>query len=222
MSDNGPQFSSREFRKFATNYDFSHVTSSPHYPQSNGQVERSVRTVKKLLQDEDPNRALLIYRTTPFAWCDLSPAELLMGRKLRSNLPLTIENLTPNWDYIPEFRKRDQEFKNKQKSDFDKHHRVQPLAPIPDNTQVWVETGENQTPGHIISQDPSPRSYIVETQSGATLRRNRRHIIPSPVGDSNETDNNQMSNDVNSGNRVTTRSGTGYTAPPPDRYTPSW
>ena len=108
MSDNGPQL---EFRKFATDYDFSHVTSSPHYPQSNGQVELSVRTVKKLLQNEVPNRALLIYRTTPFAWCDLSPAELLMGRKLRSNLPLTIENLTPNWDYIPEFRKRDHRYK---------------------------------------------------------------------------------------------------------------
>ena len=49
MSDNGPQFSSKEFKDFATTYCFQHITSSPHFPQSNGLAERTVRTVKKLL-----------------------------------------------------------------------------------------------------------------------------------------------------------------------------
>ena len=59
-------------------------------PQSNGQAERGVQTVKGLLKEvDDPYMSLLNYRTTPFPWCNFFPAELSMGRQLRSNLPQT-------------------------------------------------------------------------------------------------------------------------------------
>ena len=84
-SDNGPQYSSHEFSQFANSYGFSHMTSSPHYPQSNGQAERTVQTVKRLLKrSKDPYMALLSYRATPLPWCNLSPTELLMGRRIRT------------------------------------------------------------------------------------------------------------------------------------------
>ena len=44
-SDNGPQFSSLDFAKFADLYGFQHLTSSPRYPQSNRLAERTIQTV---------------------------------------------------------------------------------------------------------------------------------------------------------------------------------
>ncbi|XP_037526473.1 uncharacterized protein K02A2.6-like [Rhipicephalus sanguineus] len=49
-SDNGLQFAAKEFSAFAKSYGFCHVTSSPHLPQSNGVVERMVRTVRPVAE----------------------------------------------------------------------------------------------------------------------------------------------------------------------------
>ncbi|KAJ8266788.1 hypothetical protein GJAV_G00134700 [Gymnothorax javanicus] len=87
VTDNGPQFSGSHFQTFAADYGFKHVTSSPRFPQSNGEAECAVQTVKRLLKkSSDPYRAFLAYRATRLQ-NGYSPAELLMGRRLRATVP---------------------------------------------------------------------------------------------------------------------------------------
>ena len=83
-SDNDPQYVSQQMTDFATSYG---VISSPHYPRSNGLAERTVKTVKAMLEkSKDLHQALLSYRSTKFSRCSLSPAQLLMGRMIRGTL----------------------------------------------------------------------------------------------------------------------------------------
>ena len=50
ITDNGPQFLSRNFQIFAKEWDFEHVTSSPYYNQGNGKAESAVKEAKKILR----------------------------------------------------------------------------------------------------------------------------------------------------------------------------
>ena len=106
VTDNGTQFASGEMVGFSETYGFWHISTSPHYPQANGlAAKRMVRTVKGLLEhSSDPYKALLSYRATPLPWCGLSPAELLMGRRIRTNTPEVKTNFIPQWPYIDKFK----------------------------------------------------------------------------------------------------------------------
>ena len=46
ISDNGKQFTGREFQQFIADNNLTHVTTSPYYPQSNGKLERFHKTIK--------------------------------------------------------------------------------------------------------------------------------------------------------------------------------
>ena len=170
-SDNGPQYAAEEMKGFAREYGFSLITSSPRFPQSNGFIERMVKTVKQLIQHApDPNLALLNYRTTPLPWCGCSPSELLMGRCLRDHLPHTKEQLVPNWEYLPDVRETEKKFKEKQKRDYDRRHRVKELPELPDETAVWVKSSDVPIRGTVMSQATTPRSYFVQTPGRTMLR----------------------------------------------------
>ena len=47
ISDNGPQFIAKDFKEYIRHWQTSHVYTSPHYPQSNGKLERFHRTLKE-------------------------------------------------------------------------------------------------------------------------------------------------------------------------------
>ena len=178
ISDNGPQFTSSLFQQFAKEYEFEHHTSSPYHPQGNGEAERAVKTIKSLLKKAtDPYLALLTYRSTPLASLGFSPAELLMSRQLRTTIPIYPKHLQPS---IPKFSilaKRDQQQKERQKRDFDSKHQARPLKPLQPDDPVWVT--DKQKPARIVGR-AGKRSYHLQAQDGASLRRNRHHLIFMP------------------------------------------
>ncbi len=47
ITDNGSQFVAKDFKAFIRHFQTSHVLCSPHYPQSNGKIERFHRTLKE-------------------------------------------------------------------------------------------------------------------------------------------------------------------------------
>ena len=214
-SDNGPQYASQEFANFAESYGFRHTTSSPYYAQSNGQAERMVQTVKRLLQRSgDPYAALLSYRSTPFPWCNLSPAELCMGRRLRTSVPQTTGQLVPAWSYLAEFKRRNGALKRKQKEDFDRRHGVRDQPEIPDDSEVWITSGATPVRGRISASADTPRSYTVETPTGQ-VRRNRQHLNMVPESSRNS---NLPEQEAPPPSRIMTRTQTGIVINPPERF----
>lgn len=186
VSDNGPQLSSAEMREFSEEYDFVHVTSSPHYPQSNGQAERAVQVEKSILRQKDRLLALMAYRATPSSSTGVSPAELLMGRKIRTILPTLQDNLKPNWHNEDGIRQADAAAKQKQAYYYKHRNGVRILPPLSPVDPVLTKLdGQTQwtMPAVVCSSSSSPCSYIVETAQGERYRRNRRHLqsTPKPV-----------------------------------------
>ena len=94
VSDNGPQLTSETFRKFATVNGINHVTGAPYHPSTNGQVEKLVQSFKKGVKADKCSRTLkhkldrflLAYRSAPHAITELSHAQLLLGRNVKTRL----------------------------------------------------------------------------------------------------------------------------------------
>ena len=171
VTDNGPQYSSQTFTAFADAHGFTHRTSSPRYPQSNGVSERAVKTIKGLLKkSEDQYETLLAYRATPLS-NGYSPADMLMGRKLRTTVPVVPSSLDPQWSHFRDARKAQCENKQRQKKAFDKRHRVVDLRPLKPGEHVWVKD---------MNRRGTVKTHVVQTQHG-DVRRNRRHLNPTPV-----------------------------------------
>jgi hypothetical protein len=99
VSDNIP-YSAREFTSFAETYGFKHKTISPGHSQSNGKVESAVKIAKRLIKKStragtDLYHSLLQIRNTPTEGMNSSPAQRLLNRRTRNQLPVTKPMLKP-------------------------------------------------------------------------------------------------------------------------------
>ncbi|CAI5671962.1 unnamed protein product [Oreochromis niloticus] len=170
ISDNGPQYSSREFKDFAVTWDFVHTTSSPLYPQSNGLAKRTVKTAKSVLdkahaQGVDPYLSLLEQRNTP----------LLMSRRLRSVLPITGYQLVPRIISQTVVQKTRMERQEHQRRYYNRSAAPLPRLQQGDHIRFQHESG-SWKPAVIIRPAETARSFVIRTGEGQTIRRNRWHL----------------------------------------------
>ncbi|GFX59108.1 uncharacterized protein K02A2.6 [Trichonephila clavipes] len=179
VSDGGPQYNSNLMMNFFREWGIKHHVTLPHFPRVNGQIERAVQIVKSSVtkaaeEGKDLYVVLLDYRIQPAK--DMpSPAELLMGRKLRTFLTSHPGQLKPTFDVerAREALRKRQIIQNKYAN---KQATVLPVQP--QNAKVWFkhkmkEPWKQKT---IIQVGPQPRSYIIKGEDGGVFRRNRFHI----------------------------------------------
>ena len=176
-SDNGPPFDSSEFTHFAQEWDILLSPSSPYYPQSNGEAERSVQTIKNILKKEkDKYQALLAYRSTPLQ-NGFSPAELLMGRKLRTTVPVFHAQLQPKWPDFGKLNERETAYRQKQQVYYNARHHAKPLPPLCTGQEVKIKSHVQS--GVVVEKSQSPRRYVITTPT-SEVKRNRVQITPLP------------------------------------------
>ena len=204
VTDNGPQFFCREFRSFAKDFDFHHKTSSPGYPQANGEAESAVKIAKKLLQQTDLHLALLNYRATPHSSTGVTPAAALMGRELRTKLPTLATNLNPTRPKDDDIRRRDAAVKETSRRNYDSRKGAATLPPLQPGDSVLLHSGQSSklwdSDGTVVAADAGNRTYLVNTPRGV-FRRNRQHLQLTPKKSTVSSPLSQGDNPV--GNLVT-------------------
>ena len=77
-------------------------------------------------KEKDSYLALLTYRAT-LLQCGFSPSELLIARKLRTNIPMTSDSLKPAVPDRALLQRREEQYKQKIQTNFDLHHGARDL-----------------------------------------------------------------------------------------------
>ena len=170
VSDNGPCYAAEAFSNLMKEYAVNHITSSPHYPQSNRLVEKFIQIVKNLFhkvteEGADIDKYLMIYRNVPLASTSKSPMQMLQQRSARSQLPMS-NVARRRLGIVAE----QQSGKNQHLPSHDFHIGQYVICQSP-ITKRWF-------PATIKALCPEPRSYQIETSEGITYRRTQNHLKP--------------------------------------------
>ena len=190
VSDNASYFTSQEFKYFVQDSDIKHITVSPLMSRSNGLAERMNQTIKNSLHkakqtNQTMHDVLVTLRSTPIGEGLPSPAVLLQGRNLRSNLHCMPQQLRPQT--VDRSKVRDLLAGRQAQGVFNNSTSKQATQFV-NGTSVWVKMGHRQwAPGVILEHAETPRSFFVKLDNGSVLRRNQAYlrerrvkITPSP------------------------------------------
>ena len=181
VSDNAPQYTSYEFKQFSREWEFVHVTSSPHHHKANGKAESAVKIVKSLFKkalrdNKDPWLALLDYRNTPTEGIGESPAQRLMSRRTRTLLPVATSLLYPTLSKNVQDKLKIR--RQKAKLYYDRSARVLPEIQVGQDVRIApLQRNQSWKQGSCL-KELSDRSYLVQT-GNQVIRRNREFLKPA-------------------------------------------
>ena len=172
VTDNGTGFTSQEFKSYLKDNGVQHVTSSPYHPSSNGLAERAVQIVKRGLKKVNSGsmssriaQVLFTHRITRHNTTGISPAELLLGRRLRTKLDLIRPNTA----------KRVEEKQDAQKA---KHDSTAKARVFQLGDKVYVKnfgSGQSWLPAEVV-KITGPVSFHVRLADGRTRRCHQDHV----------------------------------------------
>lgn len=189
VSDRGPPFNSFKFAETMKSYDIHHNPSTPRYPKSNGQVERTVQSIKISIEKafdcgNDVYDVILNHNSTPHNHLP-SPAELLFGRKIKGKNIMHTELLQPNYP-IGHINQQLKENREKQKLYYDRQ--AKQLSDCNEGDNIWFQQQPQShwKKGQVISADNKTRSYNIKTEAGKQFIRNHVFIRPNKSFNQNE------------------------------------
>ncbi|KAK3871625.1 hypothetical protein Pcinc_023247 [Petrolisthes cinctipes] len=199
----GTQFLSRTFHKFAEEWNFEVVTSSPYHHQSNGKAENAVHTIKKLLSksemsNTDPLLAILEWRNTPSEATGTSPTQKLFGCRCRTPLPVSTGLLIP---VVEDTKAMVQKAKEKQVQYYNRGTKLLPDLQEGQPVMLQVPGSTRWMLGAVMEILPH-RSYVVQS-GGHSYRRNRHYLRRRVTQDEEPSQSHHMGNDGDSGSLQT-------------------
>ena len=186
VSDNAAAFTSDAFQQFCAKNGIRHVTAAPGHPSTNGLVERAVQTFKQSLQKIVRGdwtarlaRFLLQQHSTPHTSTGVSPAELLMRRRIKTHLAC----LRP--DFVGRCQiKQDVALSSREA-------RATGIRVIKVGDFVWATTFCNSPKWFlaVVSSVVGPRSFLVKSlSSGKLYKRHLDHLVQTECTTSGEVD----------------------------------
>ena len=171
VSDNGPCYVAVTFTNLMKEYAVNHITSSPHYLQSNGLAEKFFQIVKNLFhkaKDEgtDIYKCLMIYHNTPLESMSKSPMQMLQKRSARSQLPV----LNAACRHLGIAAEQTTANKNQHLPLHDLHIGQEVMYQDSVTKRWFLAT--------VKALCPEPRSYQILTMKGVIYRRTHNHLKP--------------------------------------------
>ena len=128
-------------------------------------------------KSQDIELALLEYRNSPLDGVNLSPAQMLMSRRTRSIFPIAQRLLNPQCHL--DVQERLKQRQNLQQGYYDRKG-TRNLPPFqPGEAARYRDEANNCWEPVIIDQKSGDRQYVVQTESGRKLKRNRKHLLKS-------------------------------------------
>ena len=181
VSDNGAQFVSEEFQAFIRSNGIRRIISAPYHPATNGLVEKAVQTFKQALPSmyqssnqvkEKLAKFLIPCRNTPHSTTGVSPAQLFLGRPLRTRLDLVKPNLNS--------KMVNQQHQQSIKAANEKG-RQQCQLEVGDSVMSRDYRGDLKWRSGLIVSKTGPLMYEVQVAPGIIWRRHIDQLKPTEV-----------------------------------------